>query len=304
MEQKLIARIGQLKEERKAVILAHNYQRGEVQDIADFAGDSLELARKANKTEAEVILFCGVHFMAEMAAIINPDKTVLVPDINAGCPMADMLTVRQMQDLKARHPDAAVICYVNSSAAIKAQSDICCTSANAVDIMASFPPERRIIFVPDTSLGSWAAKKLGRDNVILWDGYCPTHHRILLRDIEQAKKAHPDAKVVVHPECTEDVIASADEVGSTSGILRYACESGAKEVIIGTEIGMLHRIRKQCPDVKLYPASQLADCPNMKLNTLQKLLWSLEDMQFEVKVDPAVAAGAKDAIERMLEVTP
>jgi quinolinate synthase len=304
MEKNLPERIRELKERRKAVILAHNYQRGEVQDVADFAGDSLELARKANKTDAEVILFCGVHFMAEMAAIVNPGKTVLVPDINAGCPMANMLTVRQLRDLKAKHPDAAVICYVNSSAATKADSDICCTSANAVEVMASFPPERRIIFVPDRSLGSWAAKKLERNNVILWDGYCPTHHRILRRDIEELKVLHPDAKVVVHPECTEEVIAVADEVGSTSGILRYACESGAKDVIIGTEIGMLHRIQKECPNVKLYPASQLADCPDMKLNTLQKLLWALEDMQQVIKVDTAVAAGARAAIECMLDVTP
>jgi quinolinate synthase len=300
----LANRVRQLKEKRRAVILAHNYQRGEVQDVADFVGDSLGLARRASKTEAQVILFCGVHFMAEMAAIINPQRTVLMPDVNAGCPMADMIDVRQLRNLKAEHPDAAVVCYVNSTAAIKAQSDVCCTSANAPEIIASFEPAREIIFVPDASLGSWAAKKLGRDNVILWDGYCPTHHRILARDIKERKAEHPGAKVVVHPECTEDVIELADEVGSTSGILRFVSESGAEEVIVGTETGMLHRIRKECPNVKVYPASTLADCPNMKLNTLEKMVWSLEDMEHRVTVEQAVAEGARRAIERMLEITP
>ena len=297
-------RLRQLKEERNAVILAHNYQRGEVQDAADFVGDSLELARRASGTDADVILFCGVHFMAEMAAILNPDRTVLVPDPNAGCPMANMVMPRQLREMKASHPDAAVVCYVNSTAATKALSDICCTSANAAQVMDSFPQEREIIFIPDASLGGWAAGRLGRNNVILWDGYCPTHHRILARDMEGLKKRHPEAKVVVHPECTEDVRALADEVGSTSGILRFARESGASEVIMGTEVGMLHRMRKECPQVGIYPASELADCPNMKLNTLEKMVWSLEDMEHEVSVDPAVSEEARRAIERMLELTP
>lgn len=304
MSADLFTRLKQLKEERRALILAHNYQPGEVQDGADFVGDSLGLARRASKTDAEVILFCGVHFMAEMAAILNPDRTVLMPDPNAGCPMANMVTVRELRQLKTQHPDAAVVCYVNSTAAVKAQSDTCCTSANAAQVMASFPPDREIIFVPDKSLGDWAAKKLKRSNVILWDGYCPTHHRILTRDIEERKAQHPQAKVAVHPECTEDVIALADEVASTSGILRYACESTAKEIIMGTEIGMLHRIRKECPHVKVYPATELADCPNMKLNTLEKMVWSLEDMEYRVTVGPAVTQGARRAIERMLEITP
>jgi quinolinate synthase len=281
----LAEKIEQLKAQRNAVILAHNYQRGEVQDVADFVGDSLGLARTANKTDAEVILFCGVHFMAEMAAILNPQRTVLMPDANAGCPMANMISARQLRELKTKHPGAAVVCYVNSTAAIKAESDVCCTSANAAEIMASFSPEREIIFVPDKSLGSWAAKKLGRDNVILWDGYCPTHHRILARDIRERKAEHPEAMVAVHPECTEDVIELADEVASTSGIL-------------------IHRIQKECPDVKIYPASRLADCPNMKLNTLEKVVWSLEDDEYKVSVEPEVAEGARQSIERMLEITP
>lgn len=300
----LAERVRQLKERRKAVILAHNYQRGEIQDMADFVGDSLELARMAGKTDAEVILFCGVHFMAETAALLNPERTVLMPDQNAGCPMANMVTVRELRNLKAAHPDAAVVCYVNSTAAIKAESDICCTSANAVEVMGSFPSEREIVFVPDKSLGSWATAKLDRANVVLWDGYCPTHHRILARDIEEQKSLHPEAKVVVHPECTEDVIALADEVGSTSGILRFACESGAKEIIMGTEVGMAHRIRSECPEVDIFPASPLADCPNMKLNTLEKMAWSLEDLTHQVTVDSEIAQGARKAIERMLEITP
>jgi quinolinate synthase len=202
LSENLTGRIAELKAKRNAVILAHNYQRGEVQDIADFVGDSLELARKAAGTDADVIVFCGVHFMAEMAAIVNPGRIVLVPDPNAGCPMANMINVRQLRNLKSQHPDAAVVCYVNSSAAVKAESDVCCTSANAPDIIGSFPQEREVIFVPDKSLGGWAARKLGRDNVILWDGYCPTHHRILARDIRERKAEHPGAKVAVHPECT------------------------------------------------------------------------------------------------------
>jgi len=303
VEDKLADRIRQLKEERNAVILAHNYQLGEVQDAADFSGDSLELARKASKTQADVILFCGVRFMAEMAAILNPDKIVLEPDHNAGCPMANMITARQLRELKKEHPGAAVICYVNSSADVKAESDICCTSANAASIMATFPPEREIIFVPDKSLGGWAAEKLGRKNVVLWDGYCPTHHRILAEDIVRQKEMHPEAKVAVHPECREDVRALADVVGSTSGILKFACNGGAKEVIMGTEVGMKHRIEKECPSVTIIPASELADCPNMKLNTLEKMLWSLEGMEYKVEVDSAVAEGAKRAIDRMMEVT-
>jgi quinolinate synthase len=304
LSENLTGRIAELKAKRNAVILAHNYQRGEVQDIADFVGDSLELARKAAGTDADVIVFCGVHFMAEMAAIVNPGRIVLVPDPNAGCPMANMINVRQLRNLKSQHPDAAVVCYVNSSAAVKAESDVCCTSANAPDIIGSFPQEREVIFVPDKSLGGWAARKLGRDNVILWDGYCPTHHRILARDIRERKAEHPGAKVAVHPECTEDVIELADAVASTTGILRFACESGASEVIMGTEVGMLHRIRRECPRVKVYAASPLADCPNMKLNTLEKVAWSLEDMDCRVAVDPAVAQGARRSIEKMLEITP
>jgi len=295
-------RLLELKRQRNAVILAHNYQRGEVQDAADFTGDSLGLSRQAAKTDADVILFCGVHFMAETAAILCPDKTVLVPDPNAGCPMANMVSPRELAAMKARHPGALVVTYVNSTAAIKAMSDICCTSANAVKVVASLPRDREVLFVPDQSLGDYVAKQLGRP-MILWGGYCPTHHRILARDVRAARAEHPDALFVCHPECTADVVALADKVASTSGILRFCRESAAEELIIGTEIGLLHQLRKQSPGKVFVEASPLADCPNMKLNTIEKMVWSLEDMVERVTVPPETTEKARRAIERMLEIT-
>jgi len=265
-------------------------------------GDSLELSRKAARTDAKVILFCGVHFMAETAKILSPQRIVLMPDPNAGCPMANMVTLRELKKKKAEHPGAVVVCYVNSTAEIKAESDICCTSANAEKIIASIPEDREIIFVPDMSLGDYAARKVGRE-LILWPGFCPIHHRILREHIIQQKEAYPEAKVIVHPECTRDVIELADAVGSTSQILRFACETESKEVIVGTESGMLYRLAKENADKKFYPASPVADCPNMRLNTLEKALWSLEDMVYEVTVPEDVAARARGAIERMLELS-
>lgn len=297
----IIERINRLRQERNAIIVAHNYQRAEVQDIADYTGDSLGLSQEAAKTKAKVILFCGVHFMAETAAIICPDKTVLVPDINAGCPMANMITVRQLREEKAKHPDAVVVTYVNSSATIKAESDYCCTSSNAVKVVNSIPKDKEIIFIPDQSLGSYVASQTGR-KLILWKGYCPTHHRILARDILEGKKLYPNAKVVVHPECLPEVIALADKVASTTGILKYCMETKAKKFIIGTEIGILHRLKKDNPDKIFIEASKLADCPNMKLNTLEKILWSLEDMEYRVTVPDEIAGKALRSIQRMLEI--
>ena len=302
MSEELITRLNLLKRERDAVILAHNYQCGDVQDVADFVGDSLGLSRQAAETDAAVILFCGVHFMAETAAILCPNKRVLIPDPNAGCPMANMVTARELRQMKQRYPNAIVICYVNSSADVKAESDICCTSANAVNALKSLPEDREIIFVPDKSLGDYAARQSGR-KVILWHGYCPTHHRILTEHIERARAEHPHAEVVVHPECTADVIARADHVASTSGIIRACSESSGKEFIIGTEIGILHRLRRENPGKLFYPASPLADCPNMKLNTIEKLVWALEDMANEVTVPEPVASRARSAIERMVEIS-
>ena len=300
-DEKLIEDILKLKEDRNAIILAHNYQIGEVQDIADFAGDSLGLSQQAAKTEAEVIVFCGVHFMAETAKILSPNKTVLMPDLNAGCAMANMITPRQLKEMKTRHPGAVVVCYVNCSAEIKAESDYCCTSANAVKVVQSIAQEKEILFVPDKYLGDYTAKQANR-MLILWEGYCPTHRRILAEDILKKKAQYPKAEVLVHPECTPDVIAMANKVLSTSGICRYAKESNSEEFIIGTEVGILHRLKKENPGKKFYPASDLADCPNMKLNNLEKILWSLEDMMYPVEVPPDIARRAKRSIDRMLEI--
>ncbi len=300
--EELAQKIVRLKKKRDAIILAHNYQIGAVQDIADYTGDSLGLSLEASRTTAKVILFCGVRFMAETAAIICPDRTVLMPDENAGCPMADMITVRQLREMKKEHPKAKVVCYVNTTAAIKAESDICCTSANAVKVVNSIPADIPIIFVPDQSLGDYASKQCGRE-MLLWNGYCPTHHRILAQDIVNARAEHPEAEVIVHPECTADVIELADQAASTSGMLRYAKESNTRELIVGTETGIPHTLRKDNPDKKFYPAASLADCPNMKLNSLEKLLWSLEDMAYEVHVPENIQIKARGTIEKMLALS-
>ena len=290
-----------LKRERRAVILAHNYCRGEVQDAADFTGDSLELARRATEVDAEVIVFCGVYFMAETAAILNPGKTVLIPDPTAGCPMADMVTAAQLRELKAKHPDAAAVCYVNSTAEVKAECDICVTSGNAERVMATFPPEREIIFVPDQHLGSHIMGLLGR-KYILWPGYCPTHAALSAKSIADARAAHPGAPVMVHPECARDVREAADERLSTGGMCRYARESAAKEMLVGTEVGILHRLRKENPDKAFYPVNERLVCPNMKKTTLENLAESLREMKHQVVVADGIAARARRAVEAMLAI--
>ncbi|KAA0250777.1 MAG: quinolinate synthase NadA [Candidatus Jettenia sp.] len=295
-------KIKELKVKRNAVILAHNYQRGEVQDIADFAGDSLGLSQQAAKTKADIIVFCGVHFMAETASLLCPGKLVLLPDEHAGCPMANMITIKQLQIKKKEHPQAKVVCYVNSTAAVKAESDICCTSSNAVKIVSSIPKDEEILFIPDKSLGGYVASKLNRP-MILWEGYCPTHHRILAEHIIKLKEEHPHARIVVHPECTSDVIALADHVASTTGIAKYCRENDAREFIIGTEIGILHRLKKENPEKSFYAITKLADCSNMKLITLEKVLWSLEDLVYQVKVPDTIAGKARTAIQRMLDLS-
>ncbi len=297
----LVEKILKLKKERNAIILVHNYQIGEIQEIADFRGDSLELSRRASQTDADVIVFCGVHFMAETASILCPDKKILMPDINAGCPMADMVTVERLRALKTKHPNATVVAYVNTSAEVKAETDICCTSTNAVKIIDSLKEAPEIIFIPDKYLSDYAIRRTGRE-LIPWDGYCPVHVVILPEAVHWQKKVHPEAKVVVHPECTPEVIALADEVFSTSGMCKYAKESNAKEIIVGTEIGLLHRLSKENPNKKFYPASEMAICHSMKLNSLEKILWSLEDMKYEVKVPEEIRIRAKRAVDRMLEI--
>ena len=302
MSDSIIEKISELKKKHNAVILAHNYQRGEIQDVADFVGDSLGLSQQAAKTDADLIVFCGVHFMAETAALLSPDKTVIMPDEHAGCPMASMITARELKEKKKLYPNAKVVCYVNTTAAVKAESDICCTSSNAVKIVSSIPEDKDIIFVPDKSLGAYVSSCLDRE-MIYWEGYCPTHHRILAEQIVKMKSDHPEAEVVVHPECTPDVIALADHVASTTGILKYANSSNSKEFVIGTEIGILHRMKKENPDKIFMPVTPLSDCPNMKLNTLEKLLWSLEDLQFVVTVPEDIAVKARQAIQRMLDLS-
>ena len=302
MSSDIVEQIQRLKKERNAVILAHNYQRGEVQDIGDFVGDSLGLSQEAAKTDAEVIVFAGVYFMAETAAVICPDKRVLIPDEHAGCPMANMVGVRELRARKQEHPDAAVVCYVNSTAAVKAESDVCCTSANAVKIVESIPKDREILFIPDHSLGHYVSEQLGRP-ILLWPGYCPTHHRILPEQIAALKIEYPNALTVVHPECIQEVVELADRVASTTGILDFCRTSECSDFIIGTEVGILHRLERENPGKRFIHASRFADCPNMKLCTLEKVLWSLEDMVHEVTVPQDVAQGARRAIERMLDIS-
>jgi quinolinate synthase len=303
MNEQLIEKIGQLKAERNAVILAHNYQPGEIQDIADFTGDSLALSVKAAATDADVIVFCGVKFMAETAAILSPGKTVLLPDKNAGCPMADMITGEQLRELKHKNPDALVVCYVNSSAQVKAESDYCCTSANAVEVVESLPNDRKIIFVPDQHLGRFVIEKTGRE-MILWPGYCPTHAFITEDDIKKAREAHPGAIVMAHPECNEPVKAVSDKLLSTGQMLKFAKQNDAKSFIIATETGIIHTLKKENPEKEFYPVTTRAVCPNMKRITLEKVLWSLEDMHYKITVPADIAARAKQALEKMVAILP
>ena len=297
----LAEEIAHLKKVRNAVILAHNYTRGEVQDAADFTGDSLELARRATEVDADVIVFCGVWFMAETAKILNPSKKVLIPEPSAGCPMADMITGEQLRALKAKNPGAKAVCYVNSTAEVKAECDICVTSGNAEKVMAKFAPDDKILFVPDQHLGGHIAGLLNR-NYVLWPGYCPTHAAITVNAIENAKKLHPGAPVMVHPECAKDVRDAADEQLSTGGMCRFACESSHKEFIVGTEVGILHRLRKENPEKSFYPVSERIVCPNMKKTTLDNLAESLREMKTEVEVPQDIAIRAKKAIDAMLAV--
>jgi len=301
-DDKLVEKISALKKKRNAVILVHNYQLGEVQDIADFVGDSLDLSQRAAETDADVIVFCGVHFMAETASILCPDKVVLLPDINAGCPMADMITAERLRAKKKEHPQAVVVCYINSSAEVKAESDICCTSANAVKVVESLDA-REILFVPDQYLGHYVSARTGK-KMILWPGFCPTHARIKPERIKELKQEYPQAKVVVHPECRPEVIALAHEVASTSGMCRYARRDEVKEMVVGTEVGIIHRLRKENPGKRFIPVSEQAICPDMKLITLEKVLRSLEEMSPEVKVPEEIRLKAKAAVDKILEGKP
>jgi len=303
LDKRLLEKIKRLKDKRKAVILAHNYQPGEIQDLADFCGDSLGLSIKAAETDAKVIVFCGVQFMAETAAILSPEKTVLLPDKFAGCPLADMITAEQLRQLKQKNPNALVVSYVNSSAEVKAESDYCCTSANAVEVVSSLPTDRPVIFVPDQHLGRFAAEKTGRD-LVLWPGYCTTHIVITVEDIKNAKAKYPDAIVMAHPECTEPVKKLSDQILSTGQMLKFTKTSDAKQFIIATEIGMIHALKKQNPQAEFIAASDRAICPNMKKITLDKIIGSLQDLQYKVMVSEEIRTKAKKAIDRMVEILP
>ncbi|NLM21837.1 MAG: quinolinate synthase NadA [Peptococcaceae bacterium] len=299
-KKQLIEEINLLRQQKNAIILAHYYQPDEIQDIADFVGDSLQLAQQAANTKADVIVFCGVHFMAESASILSPEKIVLLPEPGAGCPLADMINAEELREEKRKHPGAKVVCYVNSSAEVKAESDICCTSSNAEKVVASLEGQD-ILFVPDGNLGKYVAAKTKR-KIISWPGFCPTHHRVSKEDVLQSRELHPDAKVLVHPECREEVWQEADYVGSTSGIIKYAENSSAKKFIIGTECGILHQLRKRCPDKEFYLIAKQMMCPNMKKNSLQKVRDSLLTLSPCITVAQEVREKAIAALEKMLTV--
>jgi quinolinate synthase len=289
-----------LLNERNGILLAHNYMRDEVQEIADITGDSLGLSIEAAKTAASVIVFCGVHFMAESASILAPDKTVLLPRLDAGCPMADMVSVAGLQELKAAHPGVPVVTYVNSSAAIKAISDICCTSANAVKVVQSLP-EAEIIFVPDRNLGRYVARFTDK-TFHFWQGFCPTHERLRPETVLRAREIHPDALFICHPECSPEVVALADHVCSTTGMYDFCRESSARRFIIGTEAGILYRLKKENPDKEFILASAALICPNMKLTSIEDVLVSLRTMAPVVKVAEEIRVPAKRALDRMLAI--
>jgi len=292
-------RILALKEEKGALILAHYYVPLDVQDIADIVGDSFEMAKRAKEAKEKLIVICGVRFMGESAKLLSPDKKVLIPAVDAGCPMADMVTPEDVRRLKAVHPDAAVMCYVNSSAAVKAECDICCTSSSALRIAKALDAEE-IIFVPDIHLAEYTASKLPEKKFIFHTGFCPTHHRVTEADILAAKKAHPDAKVAVHPECRAEVTKLADFIGSTSEIIRFARETDAQEVLIGTEMEITARLQRELPDKRFYSVTSAFVCPNMKKVTLQAVLNCLENEEYEITIDKDEADAARHSLDKMV----
>ena len=301
MEKKELQKhIRGLVKEKHAILLAHNYQRAEIQEIADLTGDSYELSVKASKTDADIIVFCGVRFMAESAKILSPGKTVLLPNVNAGCPMADMITAQQLEGLKSRYPDATVVSYVNTNADVKALSDVCCTSSNAVNIVRAVPA-KQVIFVPDKNLGNYVKKFVDKD-MIIWNGYCPTHHHIYPEEIKRLKEKYPDAPFVCHPECRPEVVGLADKVTSTSGIIKFTKEDPHKQFIIGTEEGIMYQLRKNSPEKEFILASNGFICPNMKRTRLEDIVLALEKNQFEINLSPGIIEKAKVPLERMIEM--
>lgn len=299
-KKEIINRINELKKKRRALILAHNYQLPEIQDIADYCGDSLELSRIAAKTDARVVVFCGVYFMAETASVLCPDKKVIIPDPGAGCPMADMITAKDLKKIKQRYPQATVVAYVNTPAEVKAESDICCTSANAVSVVNALK-DKQIIFVPDKNLADFVSLKTGH-KLIVWEGFCPVHINILPADINRARKAHPKARVIVHPECLPQVIALSFDALSTKQMCDFVKVNPAKEFIIGTDTGLIYRLKKENPGKKFYPAAECAVCPDMKRIGIEDVVRALEELKFEIRVNDKIRRRAKKAIQRMIEI--
>jgi len=297
--EKIIAEIRGWQKKRNAVILAHNYQPAEIQDIADYLGDSLDLSKKAASAEAEVIVFCGVRFMAETAKILSPQKTVLLPDLEAGCPLADMVTPGDIRKRRLEYPGATVVTYINSSAEVKAESDYICTSSNALNLIEKIP-EETILFFPDQNLGDYIRERTGK-KMVLWPGYCPTHMVFLPAELESLRKKHPAAVLMVHPECRREIRKMADLVLSTGGMVKWVKENNPKEVIVGTEIGMINRLKRENPAINYIPGSSRAVCPNMKKITLEKVLWSLKEMKPEITVPADIAECSRKALERMLQ---
>lgn len=297
----IIEEINRLKKEKNAVILAHFYVAPEIQDIADYVGDSFYLSRVANDVDADVIVFCGVYFMGESAKVLNPDKTVLMPEPGADCPMAHMVSRERIEEVRKQYDDLCVVCYINSTAEIKRYADVCVTSANAVKIVKQVP-EKNIFFIPDRNLAHYIAKQVPEKNFIFNEGYCPTHERILAEEVAAAKKAHPEAQVLAHPECTEDVLEMADYIGSTSGIISYAGESDCREFIILTEEGVISRLRSRYPEKSFYFTDTVPVCPDMKKNSLEGILRVLETGQAPVSVSDDLRTGSKKPLERMLEL--
>ena len=301
-EKNLVKEILFWKKKREAVILAHVYQPGEIQDIADFTGDSLFLSQQAAKTQVKVIVFCGVQFMAETAAILSPEKIILLPEIKAGCPLADMAPIEKVKKKLKELPKVAIISYVNSYAATKALSDYCCTSANAVQVAQAIPAERDILFIPDKNLADFTAKRSKR-RIIPWQGFCPVHNILTKEDVIKVKKLHPKALLLVHPECRPEVCNLADYIGSTRGIIEFASNNPAKEYIIGTELGIFHPLKKNNPDKQFFPASKKMICEDMKLITLEKVLYSLQNLEPQITVPEDIREKSLKALNRMIEIT-
>jgi len=302
-KENLKKKIAKLKKEKKAVIIVHNYQRDEIQDIADISGDSLGLSQAAVRADAKVIVFCGVDFMAESASILNPDKVVLLPVKEASCPMADMVTVERLREKKKQHPDAAVVCYVNTSAEIKAESDICCTSSNAIQVVKSLKDYKEIIFIPDKNLGRYVQDNVSEKKIILWEGFCPTHIRVSKEEVLRIKELHPEAEILTHPECNPDVISVSDHICSTGGMFKYVKTSKAKSFIIVTESGMLYGLKKANPEKNFYVPTERLVCPTMKLTTLGWVAHSLESMEHQIKITGEIREKSYKSLERMLKVS-